>query len=397
MFSTRRQFLQASAAAGAALALRSAEAADDSSPVEKSGKPMTILVLGGTGFLGPHVVEYAVARGHTVTLFNRGRTNPHLFPDLEKLQGDRRASQIDSLRGRKWDAVIDPSAYFPRVVHEAMDILAQNIGYYMIVSSISVYANTSQPGIDETAPVGRIDDPSSEEVRLYYGQLKALAEEAAEQRMPGRVNRVRPGLIVGPGDPSDRFTYWPVRVQQGGEILSPGDPNDPVQYIDVRDLAKWMVHATEQRITGIFNATGPDYPTTVAEMLYGCKAVTGGDARFTWAPADFLEANGVQGWLHMPVWVPPVGDYAGFARIDCGKAIKEGMTFRPLAEIVRGTLDWWATLSDQRRARLAPDTDFPAEGEQDAEVHRRSRQAGLTASREREVLDAWHSGAKPND
>jgi 2'-hydroxyisoflavone reductase len=303
--------------------------------------PLRILILGGTGFLGPHFVEAARSRGHVLTLFNRGRRAPDLFPGVETLQGDRDGG-LDSLRHGSWDAVVDNCGYVPRIVRQSAELLASRVGRCVFVSSISVYADMSEPGRDETADVLRLpeDERESEEIGKHYGALKALCEEAVEDAMPGRVARIRPGLIVGPGDPTDRFTYWPARLARGGEILAPGDGSDPVQVIDVRDLAEWMIHAVETDLTGIFNATGPAHELTMREMLEACR-VPGVDATTTWAPWPLLEKQDVAPWSDMPAWVPPVGEHAGLGATDCRRAIAQGLRFRPISETARDTLTWW--------------------------------------------------------
>jgi 2'-hydroxyisoflavone reductase len=334
-----------------------------------------ILILGGTGFLGPQLVEAAQSRGHTLTLFNRGKTKPTLFPDIEKLRGNR-DGDLKALEGRKWDAVIDTSGYVPRIVKASAELLAPSVQTYVFVSTISVFGDTSKRGMDETAPVATIADPTNEEVSKNYGALKALCEKAAEAGMPGRVINVRPGLIVGPGDPTDRFTYWPVRVAKGGEILAPGSGSDPVQFIDARDLAAWIILAIEQGDKGVFNATGPDKELPISTLLDACKAASGSDASFTWAPTEFLEQQKVAPWSDMPVWVPAVGEDLGMARINCSKAIGRGLRFRPVQETARDTLEWWKTLPDERRAKL---------------------RAGLAQERELAVLGEWKKkgGGKP--
>ncbi|MEM7229696.1 MAG: NAD-dependent epimerase/dehydratase family protein [Planctomycetota bacterium] len=374
---SRRDLIRLGLLAGPAMMLdRTAAAADGLNNVEPASKKLDLLILGGTGFLGPHFVDYAIARGHNVTLFNRGRTNPHLFPDLEKIRGDRRAGDLSNLQaevdnGRRWDAAIDTSCYYPRVVHEMMNVVDKCIKHYTVVSSISVYADPSQQGFDETAPVGRIENTDTEEITgETYGPLKALCEEAAEMRMPGKVANIRPGLIVGPMDQTDRFTYWPVRIRKGGEIMAPGNPSDPVTYIDVRDLAAWMVRCCENNTTGVFNANGPIEPIAVAELLYGCKAVSSGRARFTWVDTEFLTEHGVGAWMDMPVWLPPTSPASGFHSLKVDRAIEAGLTFRPLADTVRDTLAWWDTLPEDRTAEL---------------------RAGIEPDREAEVLAAWHA------
>jgi 2'-hydroxyisoflavone reductase len=327
-----------------------------------------ILILGGTSFLGPAIVEAARPRGHVLTLFNRGRTNPGLFPDVEQIHGDRDGG-LDALRGRTWDAAVDTSGYLPRLVRASAELLAPAVGQYLFVSSISVYADGIPPGSDEGAPLATVPDPASEDVRAHYGGLKALCEKAAEAALPGRTTVVRPGLIVGPRDPTDRFTYWPVRLARGGDVLAPGDGRDPVQVVDVRDLGAWMVGLVERNATGTFNAAGPARTLAMGEMLAACQEAAGGDARLTWVPAPFLEKAGVAPWSDMPVWVP-AGPDAGFAQMSNARAVAAGLRFRPAAETARDTLAWWRTLPEERRAKL---------------------RAGLSAEREGEVLARWRA------
>jgi 2'-hydroxyisoflavone reductase len=363
MFTDRREFL--GMAASSLLALGAGEPRVEN----RAGKAQTLLMLGGTGFLGPQTVEAALRRGYKVTLFNRGKTRPGLFPDLEKLHGDRDKDDLKALEGRKWDAVVDTSANVPRWVRTSAAVLGPNIGHYVYVSSVSVYADTSKPGIDEAAPVATIADPTTERVDAQtYGALKALTEKAAEAGMPGRVAVVRPGLIVGPEDPSDRFTYWPVRVARGGEVLAPGSPDDPIQLIDVRDLGEFLVRLVADRTTGVFNALGPQQTLTMGQTLEACKQASGGDATFTWVDADFLEKQAVHPWSDMPAWVPSRGDTAGFARISNARAIKAGLVFRPITQTAKATLDWFRTLPEERRAKM---------------------RAGMSPDREAKVLAAW--------
>jgi 2'-hydroxyisoflavone reductase len=326
-------------------------------------------MLGGTGFLGPQTVEAALRRGHKVTLFNRGKTRPGLFPELEKLHGDRDKDDLKALEGRKWDAVVDTSANVPRWVRKAAEVLGSNISHYVYISSVSVYSDLSKPGADETAPVSTIDDPATEKIDARtYGALKALSEKAAETAMPGKVTVVRPGLIVGPEDPSDRFTYWPVRVARGGEVLAPGSAEDPVQLIDVRDLGEFLVRLIGQRSIGVFNALGPDRSLSMGDMLGACKEASRSNAVFTWADAEFLQKQGVQAWSDMPAWVPSSGETAGFAKVSNARALKAGLTFRPIGDTAKATLDWFQTLPEARRTKL---------------------RAGLTPERETKVLAAW--------
>ncbi len=336
----RREFLKTAAAAAGAVGLGL------SGPLSCSSgpSPMTILVLGGTGFIGPHMVRHAMSRGHTVTLFNRGRTNPHLFPELEKLVGDR-DGDLAALEGRRFDAVIDNSGFVPRHVRDSAELLADS-GRYLFVSSISAYKDLAPDGITEHYEVGRLEDPTVEEVTgQTYGPLKALCEEAVQEVFGDRANIVRPGYIVGPGDPTDRWTYWPVRVSMGGDMLVPGTPEDPVQFIDARDLGSWMVGMLENRVGGVFNAVGPVQPLNMGSMLETCREVTGGDAVFHWADADFIQERNV----FFPIWNPTTGDFGGAHRVDISRAIATGYASRPVAETVRDTLEWWNGLGEEDR------------------------------------------------
>jgi 2'-hydroxyisoflavone reductase len=331
---------------------------------------MKILILGGLSFLGRHLVEQGLERGDDITVFTRGRQNPEAYPQIEKLQGDRDGN-LTALEGRRWDVAIDTSGYVPRVVRNSARLLAGAVEHYTFISSLSVFADVSTPDLDESGAVATIDDPTVEEITgETYGALKALCEQAAEEEMPGRTLVIRPGLIVGTYDPTDRFTYWPWRVAQGGEVLAPDKPQDPTQIIDALDLARWTLRMAEERKTGVYNATGPDHPLSIGEVLETSKTVSGSDATFTWVPAAFLEEQGVLPWQHMPAWVPDEGEYRGFSRIDCSRAIAAGLTFRPLRETIRDTLDW---------AR-----SFPPDHEW---------KAGLSREREREVLEAWHAAS----
>lgn len=373
---TRRTFLQTGVAAGAACGLSGwlgrppfVAAAPGSYRPAKAEQSLELLILGGTAFLGPATVEAALARGHRITLFNRGKTNPHLFPELEKLVGDR-DGDLAALADRRWDAVIDTSGYVPRVVGLSARLLAPNVDHYVFISSISVYADFSRPGMDETAVVGTLADPTREEITgETYGPLKALCEKAAEAAMPGRVANIRPGLIVGPLDRTDRFTYWPVRLARGGEVLAPGSGDDLVQFIDVRDLGEWLVMVVEQRITGVFNADSPADSLTMRQCLESCRDVSRSDAQLTWVDTEFLAEQEVAAWSEMPIWVPADGEYAGFGRISTAKAMAAGLGQRPLATTVGDTLNWWREQPAERRQEL---------------------RAGIAPEKEAAVLRAWH-------
>jgi 2'-hydroxyisoflavone reductase len=319
-----------------------------------------LLILGGTVFLGRHLVEAAQARSHEVTLFNRGQHNAALFPDLEKLRGNR-DGDLTALQGRRWDAVIDTCGFVPRVVRASAELLADAVDHYTFISTISVYADFSQRGIGEDAPVGKLEDETTEEVtNEAYGPLKALCEQAAERAMPGRALNIRPGLIVGPHDPTDRFTYWPHRIAQGGEVLAPGRPERQVQFIDARDLAGWTIRMVEAKQAGVYNATGPDYALTMGQVLEECKTQSGSDARFLWVDEKRLLEAGATPWMEVPLWIPESDpESAGFAATNCNKAFAAGLTFRPLAETVRDTLAWDATrpADVERKAGIKPERE----------------------------------------
>ena len=287
-------------------------------------------------------MDAALASGHTLTLFNRGQSGPELFPGVEALRGDRTAD-LSALAGRDWDAVVDPSGYFPRVVGASADALRDHVGQYVFISSISVYAKPSASG--EEDPVGTTDDPTVETITGgTYGPLKALCEQAAAARFPDQSLIIRPGLIVGPHDPTDRFSYWPWRIAQGGEVLAPGRPERGVQVIDARDLAAWTLRMIETRATGVFNATSPAGAITLGELLETAQRVSGSDARVTWVEETWLLGQGVAPWSEMPVWVPEFDpEMAGFFDVPVARAVAAGLTFRPIETTVRDTLAWLAT------------------------------------------------------
>lgn len=327
---------------------------------------MNLLILGGTVFLGRHIVEEALARGHSVTTFTRGRHNPELFPSVVKLRGDRDGG-LDALSGRRWDAVIDTSGHLPRLVRESAEFLSIAVGHYTLISTLAVYAGFPRtPGLNEAAPLAVTADPGNETVDLRtMGPLKALCEAAAESALPGRTLIVRAGLLAGPHDPTDRFTYWPRRVARGGDVLAPGSPAQPVQLVDARDLARWIVDGAEARRTGPYNATGPAEPLSLGTLLDLCRQETGSDARFEWLDDKFLLSNGARPIMDLPLWTATA---RGAATVDCRRAIAAGLTFRPLRATIRDTLAW-----DESREASVP------------------RRAGLPAARERELLDAWRA------
>ena len=301
---------------------------------------MKLLLLGGTRFLGRHTLDSALARGHEVTLFNRGRNNAGLPPEVELLTGDRDGN-LEALRGRSWDAVIDTSGYIPRVVAEGAELLAGAARHYVFVSSVSVYPSFPTARMDETAPVGELQDPTVEEVTFEtYGPLKVLCEREVERRFPGRAAMFRAGLIVGPRDDIGRFTYWVKRVAQGGEVLAPGRPERRIQVIDARDIADWMVKLAEEGRAGIFNTTGPDRPLTMGELLDACRLVSGSDARFSWASHAFLAEHNVSPFGDMPVYLPEDPEHIHFYDLDVSRAVEAGLRFRPLEDTIRATLEW---------------------------------------------------------
>jgi 2'-hydroxyisoflavone reductase len=369
---TRRQFIIRSTAGAAALGLG---IKSTNVFAQKPVKPLRILILGGTGFTGPYQVRYALKRGHKVTVFNRGKTHPGELPaEAEQLIGDRNG-KLDALRKRQWDVVIDNPTTLPAWVRDAAEVLKSNVDGYVFISTISVYTDPPPAGVDENSPVLKYDgpDPYKETIEAMktggyktYGPLKALSEKEAEKWFPGKTLIIRPGLIVGPRDETDRFTYWPVRVDRGGEVLAPGQPDDPVQYIDARDLAEWTIRMVEDRETGIYNATGPAKPLGIGGMLDGIKSAEKSNATFTFVPYDFLKQQKVEAWSDMPVWA---GDELGLARTNISRALGKGITFRPLPETARDTLAWFKAQPAERQAKL---------------------KAGLTPEREAEVLAAWH-------
>jgi nucleoside-diphosphate-sugar epimerase len=302
-----------------------------------------VLILGGTLFVGRHLVESARARGHQVTLFNRGQTAPELYPGVERRYGDRATGDLDSLREGSWDFVVDTSARVPRWVREAVTLLADRVGHYTFVSSCSVYADTSRPGTDESSPVLGLEDETTEEITSaeVYGGLKVLCERELERALPGRSLAVRAGLIVGPYDMSGRFTYWVHRIARGGDVLAPEPRDQPVQLVHARDVTDWMLAAAERGETGVFNATGPEEPLTMRGLLEAIVHETGSGARLVWVDEDYLVENGVEAWSDLPLWLAPGGNpaSANFLAVDVGKAVGAGLRFRPLAQTIRDTLE----------------------------------------------------------
>ena len=325
---------------------------------------MRLLVLGGTKFLGRAVVEAALARGDEVTLFNRGQTGTELFPEVEKLRGDR-DGDLAALEGREWDAVIDPSGYVPRIVRDSTELLRGSVGHYVFVSSGSVYTDP-HPGFDETAPTAELEDPDTEEVMAHYGALKAACEGVVREVFPDAHTNVRAGLIVGPNDPTGRFTYWPLRVAVGGELLAPAPPERSIQFIDVRDLGEWMVDACDQSHVGTFNATCEQL--RFDEFLSAC-----GDADPVWVSDEFLVEHEVEPFSELPLWIP--GAHAAFLQGDVSKAVAAGLRFRPLDVTIRDTRAW----ADEAGEQLVTDRGL------------RQGRAGLDPAREAELLEAWRA------
>ena len=370
--SSRRSFLTSVAAAGLSAPLAAAMGRVSAA----RPAPMKILVLGGTAFLGPHFVRAAQVNGHTVTLFNRGKTNPGMWKDLEQLRGDRETGDLAALKGRTFDAVVDTSGYVPAHVEATAKLLAETCKHYQFISTISVYGSFGErpDTITENAATAKVGDEDVAKVNSirqampFYGPMKARCEAAAEAAMPGRVSNLRPGLIVGPGDTSDRFTWWPVRIDRGGEVIAPGDPDGHVQFVDVRDLAAWMLHCIEHDVVGVHNVTGFHGRVSMQEVLGACKCATSTPATLTWCSEEFLTDNKVQPYMQMPLWIPRDGRTV----VDCSKAIAAGMRFRPIADTVRDTLQWAKTeRGDKPFART-----------------------GLPAEREQELLAKWHAEVK---
>ncbi|MBL8520948.1 MAG: epimerase [Betaproteobacteria bacterium] len=365
----RREFIAAaSAMAGAAMLPLGAQA----QPAKP--KPLHILILGGTGLTGPHQVRYALSRGHKVTLFNRGRRPKEWPAKVEELVGDREVNDYKSLVGRKFDVCIDNPTSVPHWIRDAAAVLKGNVNQFVFISTLSAYAKTDKPG-DETAERAKYEgkDAMAETIAdlrknmRLYGPLKALSEDEAHKQFPGMTTVIRPGLIVGPGDETDRFTYWPVRVRKGGKVLTPPHA-DPVQLIDSRDLAEWTIRMVENRSLGDYNAIGPDRVLTMGEVLKVCKEVSKSNAEFVETTQKFIEENKIAPWGDFPLWVPGSGETAGFHRTSYAKSVKAGLTYRPLNTTVADTLTWWDSLSEERKAKP---------------------RAGLKPEREAELLAKW--------
>jgi 2'-hydroxyisoflavone reductase len=377
MTQDRRDFLRTAGAAGLAVGMGARPASATGiearlAPPPRPPRALRILVLGGTSFIGPHQVQYALNRGHEITLFNRGRTNTDLFPGVERLIGDRNGD-LDALAGRTWDVCIDNSASNIRWVELSTAALRDSVDRYFYVSSRSAYADTGAIPMTadhptftyESAGVSRDADRD----RLPYGLQKALCERQTQDVFGARACIFRPGLIIGPRDRTDRFTYWPVRIHRGGEVLSPGDGSDPIQIIDARDFSEWMIRMAEDGHTGVYNAVGPAIPRPMDELLYGIRAVTTAETTFTWVDTDFLIERDVRPYREMPVWMPPLPGREGYARFDLTPEIERGLTFRSLAVTTQDTLEYHFSRPAEEQWPL---------------------RAGLTPEREVEVLAEWH-------
>ncbi|MGE3109105.1 MAG: NAD-dependent epimerase/dehydratase family protein [Phycisphaerales bacterium] len=433
MSTTRRGFLTSTAMLGAAVAMSKSEslaAAAGARPGLKVSRAngaagLSILILGGTGFLGPATIDAAKARGHTVTIFNRGRREKYVGArdGVEKLYGNRDPEKhaqtkfvdgkevedesspkgLEELVGRKFDAVIDNSGYVPRIVKASAELLAPNVGQYIFISSVSVYKSNERANMDESDEVGTIEDPTVEEMGAQfqnYGPLKALCEQAAERAMPGRTTAIRPGFIVGVGDTTDRFTYWPVRTSRGGEVLVPGAPEDPVQFIDVRDLSEFIITCVEKKVFGTMNATGPRKPMRVGDLMDACisaskKTGAKGDAHMNFVPYDWLAGHGLEPGT-LAILLPSTGETAGFHTRVVEKAVKAGLTFRPAEETCQSLIEWWPK-AVALRAKVAKET-----AEEAAKAGRPAPRTppadqlrtGITPEREAELLKEFAGRTK---
>lgn len=343
MSPTRRDFLDTSFGAASALLLAGLPRPEP----RRSAKPLKILILGGTGFIGPHMVRHGIAQGHEISMFNRGKTNPSLFPGVEHLTGDRDRG-LDSLKGRKWDAVIDNSGYVPRHVRDSAELLRDNVGRYLFISTGSVYQWAGEE-INEDSPLVVLEDPKSEDVEKHYGPLKVDCEKAVNEIYGPRATVVRLHIVAGPGDTTDRFTYWPVRFAQGGELIAPGEQSNPVQFVDVRDVAEFTVHLVEQNTGGTFNAAGPaekDY--SMATFLETVKGATKSSASYTWVDEKFLGERKA----NFPLWISQRGPARALCRVRSSRGIAAGLRFRPVATTARETLEWFKAEPADRQAKL---------------------------------------------
>jgi 2'-hydroxyisoflavone reductase len=370
---SRRHVLQLGAYLAASGVLPAALAeSNPKTPKRQAPKSKTLLILGGTGFIGPHLTKEALRLGWQVTHFNRGKRAPGGVSDVETLIGDRNG-QIDALRGRKWDVVIDDTGQIPKYVKMSAEMLAPNVGYCLYISSISAYASFAKPN-DENSPTGKLTDPNIDKTTdETYGPMKALCEQYSAEAFKGRACIVRPGYIVGPLDGSDRFTYWPVRASKGGEMLAPGTPHDPIQIIDVRDLATWMIKLAQERTTGYFNAISPPRAFTMGDIITASlQASPSAGSKATWVPEDFLAKQWKPEELDLPPWSPMSGETAGASLTSTTRAQKAGLKVRPMQETVNDTLEWFHSLPAERQAKP---------------------RAGIDPQKEAGTLRAWHAGS----
>ncbi len=368
MTSSRREFIKAgvAGAAAAAAGLPATVSASSHRRKHKPRKTLDVLILGGTGFIGPHMVREALRRGHSVTLFNRGRTNNTLFPDLETITGDRNRG-LDGLEGRQWDVVIDNSGYVPRHVQDSARLLAPNVGRYLYISTVAVYDDIAT-AVDEDSPLATIADETVEEVtRETYGPLKALCEKrAAAEIDAGNLTILRPTYICGPGDHTDRFSYWPIRTRRGGEMLWPGTPDDHLQVVDVRDLATFTIDCLDHDISGTFNMVNPPRSYTMGRLLEDSQAISSADVEPVWVAEEFLAGQDLSGGSReLPIWQGGASRSFG---VSADRALAAGFEHRPERETARDLLAWWDTLPEERRA---------------------SPKAGLPPDREAELIAAW--------
>jgi 2'-hydroxyisoflavone reductase len=335
----------------------------------KEQEKLNVLFMGGTGFIGPHMVRAIAALGHKVTLFNRGKSNPDLFSELELIKGDRLSDDILQLANRRWDIIVDTSCYVPRAVNLLLDTVShEHLQQYIFISTISVYLDYSVPGITENSPLQTMDDPTSEDVNMHYGALKVLCEKAAEKALPGKLTIIRPGIIIGPGDRSDRFTYWPETVYRGGEVLAPGQGDDAFQTLDARDLANWVALCLRNRVLGTYNATNTAGANSFRDVLETSRQELNPKATITWVPHKFLLSQDLQQMADLPFWATPDGTYAGIFLVNSEAASAAGLRHRPLQDSIRDTHAWFQSQPEERQ----------------------KLQAGMSAEREAEVLAAWH-------
>jgi 2'-hydroxyisoflavone reductase len=371
MNNSRRRFIKSGLIGGAVAATACVPEVASDSPVAKEARaPLRMLILGGTGFIGPHMVREALRRGHEVSLFNRGRTNNDLFPDLELLEGDRNGG-LDSLEGGQWDVVVDNSGYVPRHVEDSARLLEPVVSHYLYISTISVYGDFSAP-IDEDTALATMADESVEEVTgETYGPLKALCEQRVTAQFgDARRTILRPTYICGPGDRTDRYTYWPVRTMQGGDMLWPGTPSDHIQIIDVRDLANFTIDCLERKVMGIYNTVTPAGSFTMGELLEDSLAVTAANTRAVWVSSDFIRKHNVGDVGALPIWEAPDGEYAGLAMVNGERAVAAGLKNRPTRETARDTIEAWKLLPAERTEKL---------------------RAGLSREKEADFLELWNS------